>query len=363
MIRTDTSTPVPAARRLRVLVVDDSAEYRSVVAGIAAEVAGTEIVAMAPDGAAALEMIDAHRPDAVILDMEMPGIDGLEFLRRLRGRPVHPFVVILSDASDVAARATMEALHLGAFDFVIRPATRDAATREAALRRLLHPRLQGFLAVLGGTGGHSRRPAAPPHDPLRRRAPGVVAIGVSTGGPDALGRVLPALPASLPVPVLIVQHMPPIFTRTLADDLDRRCRVRVREAAEGDRVRPGEVLLAPGGRQMKVTGSPAQAIIRITNDPPEQNCRPAADYLFRSVAQVYGARALALVMTGMGSDGTIGARLIREHGGTVIVQDEATSVVFGMPRGPIEDGIAEAIIPLECIAAEIAGRVGAALAA
>jgi two-component system, chemotaxis family, protein-glutamate methylesterase/glutaminase len=180
-----------------------------------------------------------------------------------------------------------------------------------------------------------------------------LAIGISTGGPKALTTMLPQLPGDLRVPVLIVQHMPPVFTKSLADDLDHRCRLRVYEAADGQPVRAGEILIAPGARQMKIERTAEGVVARITDDPPENSCRPSVDYLFRSLAAVYGAKCLAAIMTGMGNDGAAGCRLVKARGGLVAAQDEASCVVFGMPRQPIEEGIADVVAPLDRLAAEI----------
>ena len=183
--------------------------------------------------------------------------------------------------------------------------------------------------------------------------PQVVALGISTGGPKALTEMVPQLPANLPVPLLIVQHMPPVFTKSLADDLNNRTQLTVREAIDGQPIRAGEVWIAPGGRQMKVERENAQIVLRITDDPPENSCRPSVDYLFRSVAEVYGGRAVGVIMTGMGSDGSLGCRRLKHCGASIIAQDAATCVVFGMPREPIEKGIADVVAPLGQIAAEI----------
>ena len=213
-----------------------------------------------------------------------------------------------------------------------------------------------------------RRPVllVPPAVPVgisARRGPGkpeVIAIGISTGGPPALTRMLPQLPADLAAAVLIVQHMPPKFTLSLANDLAGRCQLSVAEAADGDVVQPGRILIAPGGRQMKILrqAEDGPLTIRITDDPPENHCRPSVDYLFRSVAHTCGGRAVGVIMTGMGSDGTLGCRLLKRQGAAIIAQDEATCVVFGMPKQPVEEGLADAVLPLDRIAGQIARLAG-----
>jgi two-component system chemotaxis response regulator CheB len=193
---------------------------------------------------------------------------------------------------------------------------------------------------------------------IRGARPDMVLIGVSTGGPPALARLLPELPATLGVPVLIVQHMPPLFTASLAESLRARCTLRVREAADGDVLDPQTVYIAPGGRQMRLlAGADGARVIQITDDPPENNCRPAVDYLFRSVANHFPGRAMAVILTGMGSDGLLGVRLLKRHGCVVIAQDEATCVVYGMPKAVVDAGVADAVLPLDAIAARITNTV------
>jgi two-component system chemotaxis response regulator CheB len=188
--------------------------------------------------------------------------------------------------------------------------------------------------------------------------PGMVLIGVSTGGPVALSKLLPAIPADIGVPILIVQHMPPAFTRVLADDLNPKCAVRVCEAVHGESPQPNVAYIAPGGRQMRLgAGADGKPLIQITDDPPENNCRPAVDYLFRSAANNFPGRAVAVILTGMGSDGTIGLRLLKRHGCFVIAQDEASSVIYGMPRAAVEAGVTDAVLPLNAIAERIAAVV------
>jgi two-component system chemotaxis response regulator CheB len=188
--------------------------------------------------------------------------------------------------------------------------------------------------------------------------PEVVLIGVSTGGPNALARILPEIPGNIGVPLLIVQHMPPVFTQSLAESLSPKCAVRVREASDGEMIEPNIAYIAPGGRHMRlVTGLEGRKMVQITDDPPENNCKPAVDYLFRSVANNFPGRAMAVILTGMGSDGMLGLRLLKRHPCYVIAQDEATCVVFGMPKAAVEAGVTDSILPLEAIAARITSTV------
>ena len=287
----------------------------------------------------------------------------------------------------------MEALELGAFDFVVKPSGGNPQANADKLRQELRGKIEAFRkareihAILQGrpsppvaagilsksseivaTAGVGHQAARAPDgsagsvgrrlfDSWMSRRAEVVAIGISTGGPPALTYLLPQLPADLAVPVLIVQHMPPIFTRSLADDLDRRCALRVCEAADGQAVVPGWVLIAPGGKHMKIERGNPSPIVRITDDPPENSCQPSVDYLFRSVAEVYGRRALGVLMTGMGNDGAAGCRLLHRYGAPLLAQEENSCVVFGMPREPIQEGIAKAV-SLEDMAGEILRLVG-----
>ena len=357
---------------IRVLVVDDTAIYRKIVAEALQQTPGIEIVGTAAHGRMALTQIRQLRPDIVTLDVEMPVMDGLETLRQLKRLGMSVGVIMLSAQTAGSAQATVTALELGALDFVLKPSAGNLAENARKLRESLASRVislgrvQRIRQVLGGAVRH---PASAPTTPGRVPAgaagsgprpaprtlvpPRVVAIGISTGGPQTLQRLIPRLPADLSVPVLIVQHMPPVFTRSLAEDLDRRSVISVCEAAHEQPVLPGHVYIAPGGRQMRLAKEDDNLQIAITDDPRENSCRPSVDYLFRSVADVYGAHSLALIMTGMGNDGAAGCRLIRQCGGAVMAQDEPSCVVFGMPRQPIEEGLADLVGPPERLATEI----------
>lgn len=373
------------AAGIRVLVVDDTVTYRRIVADALSAVPGVTVVGTAANGRIALNKIPLLRPDLLTLDLEMPEMDGLSLLGELRYSDWEVGVIVLSSANKEGANATMAALNLGALDFVPKPVGGNAEENIKVLQRELVPKMEAFARkrhirdIL-----HRRAPApaapgfqaVPPVDVFEqlRRSVGMppagkpsrvdaVGIGISTGGPNALNRMLPRLPADLPVPILIVQHMPPVFTRSLAEDLDKRCSLRVSEASDGQAVLPGHVLIAPGGRQMKVVSEDGLPVVRITDDPPENSCRPSVDYLFRSLARVYGPHAVGVIMTGMGSDGTLGCRQMKQRGASIIAQDEASCVVYGMPREPIEEGIVDVIAPLDRIAAEIARFVGKGVAA
>lgn len=351
---------------LRVLVIDDTAIYRKIVSEVLRDVPGVEVVGTAIDGRLALEKIEELKPDLVTLDLEMPCIGGVEVLERLRAAHNPVGVIMLSAFTSTGADATTEALRLGAFDFVLKPSGASLVENAEQLRQKLAERIaawahrQGRELPVASVRARVDTPApriesAPRGVPSRTsdEPPELIVLGISTGGPEALTRVIPRLPAHLP-PLFIVQHMPPLFTRSLADDLNSRSALNVREAVDGQLARPGDCLIAPGGRQMKIERTESGPIARITDDPPENSCRPSVDYLFRSAAQQYGARVLAVIMTGMGSDGTLGCRQLKRLNASVIAQNRETCVVYGMPSQVIAEGLADAVVPLdeipECIA-------------
>ena len=340
--------------QLKVLVVDDSVVYRKAVRETLQGHPGIQVVGAAANGRIALEMIDVLRPDLLTLDVEMPQMGGLDVLRALQGRRDAPGAIMLSAFTRTGAKVTIEALHLGAFDFVPKPQATSLEESQRQLRRTLLPKVEAFAAsrIPGSINGDAAAASSavckqPPAGPRIKLSPEVVGIGVSTGGPEALARVIPQLPANFRVPLLVVQHMPPMFTRSLAEDLDRRSALRVCEAEDGQVVQPGWVYVAPGGRQMKVAAQQGQVVVRITDDPPVKSCRPSVDYLFRSLAQVYRGRVLAVVMTGMGDDGADGCECLRQQGATIVAQDQASCVVYGMPRAVVERQLADFVVPLD----------------
>ena len=357
--------------KLRVLIVDDTVTYRKIVSSVLAEMPGVEVVGTAANGKIAMDKVVQTQPDLLLLDLEMPEMDGLEVLRRLKaaGSPVG--AIVLSVLTAQGAQSTLTCLELGVFDFILKPINGTFDENLERIRQALRRRLAAYArrhdvrAILAGASrlpqaavGLAARPVPPPATSAAASCkPEIVAIGVSTGGPKALSEMLPRLPDDLPVPVVIVQHMPPVFTKSLADDLNSRCRLRVCEAGDGQALLPGWIYIAPGGKQMNVQRSDGRVVLKITDDPPENSCRPSVDYLFRSVVATYGGNSLAVIMTGMGSDGTAGCRLVKARGGRVIAQDEGSCVVFGMPRQPIEEGLAGVVAPLDGLAAEIVRAV------
>jgi two-component system, chemotaxis family, protein-glutamate methylesterase/glutaminase len=347
--------------RIRILVVDDSVVIRKVLTDVLAQDPGFEVIGSASDGRIALAKISALKPDLVTLDIEMPVMNGLETLAELRNSQPKLPVIMYSTLTERGAAATLEALSLGASDYATKPAnTANPAEAMEAVRRELVPKIRALCgARMLPVTTALRLPAAVPQKPrpYRHGPIEVVAIGTSTGGPNALAEVLPHLPQDLPVPVVTVQHMPPVFTRMLAERLDSRCEIRVHEASGGITLSPGKVWIAAGDFHMTVKRRGLEVQLELNRDAAENFCRPSVDVLFRSVASAFGARVLAVVMTGMGSDGVLGAQRIREAGGEVIIQDEATSVVWGMPGLVRAAGLADAVYPLEQLAGEITRRV------
>lgn len=353
----DSAAPEP---KIRVLVVDDSAVMRRAITTALAKDPQIEIVGTAHNGRAGLEAVTTARPDVVTLDVEMPEMDGLAALRELRKTHPRLPVIMFSSLTHRGAQATILALTAGASDYVGKPA--DLANLSEAFRCLeteLLPKVKVFGAqVLAQRAQPSHaselaRPELPPSGRIRRGTMEAVCIGVSTGGPMALVQLFAAWPEPLAVPLLIVQHMPPTFTALLAQRLTSIGVMDVQEAQEGDRVEPGRAYLAPGGRHMEVVRVDGVIRLHITDEAPENSCRPAADVLFRSAAKIYGGGLLGVVLTGMGSDGLKGCQVIRERGGNILAQDEASSVVWGMPGAVANAGLADAVLPLADLPAEI----------
>jgi two-component system chemotaxis response regulator CheB len=372
-------------RRPRILIVDDSAVMRSLLRSVVCADASLEVAGTAADGALALSSVEVIRPDLILLDVEMPVMDGLATLKALRARGHKMPVIMCSSLTQRGAKVTIEALAGGASDYVTKPAgqqSREAAAQTLAqellprIRALTYPSQGQPQQPQGRTQGQPVWPAGPrwplmPSVEPRQKAPAissplaVLAIGVSTGGPAALDVLLPALPGNFPLPVLIVQHMPELFTGLFAERLNGRCPLRVRESAEGDPVCAGSIYIARGNWHLEVLAASragAAATLHLNQGPLENHCRPAVDVLFRSAAQVYGAGVLAVVLTGMGHDGLIGCRVIRNQGGSVLAQDRATSTVWGMPGAVANAGLAQSVLPLNELAPEIlriAGRTTA----
>jgi two-component system chemotaxis response regulator CheB len=342
--------------RIRVLIVDDAVVVRRMLSDELAADPALEIAGVAANGRIALAKLPQVNPDLVILDVEMPELDGLATLREIRKSCPKLPVIMFSALTERGAAATLDALALGATDYFAKP----AGGMEASLRVIRDELIPSIKALCGKSPVQL---VAQPDKSLPDQAPtglvNIVAIGTSTGGPNALSEMIAALPADLPVPLVIVQHMPPMFTRLLAERLSAQSAVKVEEGRSGGMLRPAHAWIAPGDFHMVVAREANQTRIVLNQDPPENSCRPAADVLFRSVAQSFGASALAVVLTGMGQDGLRGSEAIRVAGGQVLVQDEPTSVVWGMPGFVARAGLANRILPLGLIASEVVRRVRA----
>ncbi|WP_052668794.1 protein-glutamate methylesterase/protein-glutamine glutaminase [Nitriliruptor alkaliphilus] len=360
--------------RVRVLVVDDAVVVRKIVTDALAQDPDIEVVGTAPNGRIALAKIPQVNPDVVTLDVEMPEMDGIATLTELRKLYPRLPVIMFSTLTERGAATTMDALLRGANDYVTKPANvGSVAEAQLRIREALIPRVH----ALGGRRPAAPRAAAPSVRPSVMRSPlarptgsrrptarvDAVVIGVSTGGPNALAEVVPALPADLPVPVYIVQHMPPMFTRLLAERLDATSSLQVREAIDGETVGPGQVRIAPGDAHLEVRRVGVQTRTVLSLAPPENSCRPSVDVLFRTAAATYGEHLLSVVLTGMGSDGRHGAEHVCERGGRVLAQDEASSVVWGMPGAVVQAGLVDEVLPLRAVAGAIQARVAAGRAA
>ncbi len=352
-------------RPIRVLIVDDSTVIRRLLSDALSADPAIEIAGIAANGKIALSKIPQLNPDLITLDMEMPEMDGLTTLVEIRKLYPKLPVIMFSTLTQRGAEATLDALFKGANDYVTKPSNVGSVTAAiASVTNELVPKIKQFcnwttpVAIKsiqhdGGISPGTRFPTASSHLPSKISRVDIVVIGVSTGGPNALSAVLPSIPANFPVPILIVQHMPPVFTKHLADRLNQLSELHVHEATDGDVLVPGGAWLAPGNFHMTLHRQGTQLNAVLNQEPPECSCRPSVDVLFRSATEIFGANVLAVVMTGMGQDGQRGSGAIRQAGGRVVVQDEATSVVWGMPGAVANAGHAHKIIPLGKIADEI----------
>ena len=344
----------------RVLIVDDAVVVRKTLSDAIGADAALEVAGTAANGRLALAKFSALKPDVVLLDIEMPEMDGLETVSELRKLDAHVPIIMFSTLTQRGATATLEALSRGATDYVAKPSNLDMKATLQSISRDVIPKIRAFCHLPETPDTPPTQKSPPSTSTIllapRPKASGpvqVVAIGVSTGGPNALASLLPSLPANLPVPVLIAQHMPAMFTSLLAARLASKCALPVRECVPGEALSPGAVIIAPGDFHMVLSREENHIRLRTNQEPKENFCRPSADVLFRSVAAVFGGRALAVVLTGMGQDGLKGCEILRGLGSRIYVQDEATSVVWGMPGLVARAGLAEKILPLAEIGAEI----------
>jgi two-component system chemotaxis response regulator CheB len=351
--------------KIRILVVDDSVVLRRLLTDTFAGDPALEVVGTAANGRLALAKLPQLNPDVVTLDIEMPEMDGLATLKELRKQYPRLPVIMFSALTERGAAATLEALALGATDYFTKPTGEGGLEASVeVLRAQLIPAIKALcLRQTGVPSANSRadkmgvKPAAPRRPQAAAGPVQVVAIGASTGGPNALAEIFTHLPATFPVPIVMVQHMPPMFTRLLAERLSSQSPIPVREGLSGGQLRPGQAWIAPGDHHMIVVRDGTQHRLLIHEDPPENSCRPAVDVLFRSVAKTFGGNSLAVILTGMGQDGLRGCELLREAGAQILAQDEATSVVWGMPGFVARAGLADRVLPLSIIPNEILHRV------
>lgn len=371
--------------KTKILIVDDSRIFRGAIEECLAGEPDIEIVGSVWNGVKAMEFIREKRPDLVTLDLEMPEMDGLETLSAIQkinsaDKDIYPIgVIILSSLTRQGADVTVRALEMGAFDFITKPEGENRAENIDTLRRKLIVKIRYFASkrissyllrnthIKMGRRGISREisvpfralsksgkndiSAVPTKRHLRDNTSNVagikaIMIGVSTGGPKALGEMLPILCERICIPIFIVQHMPPTFTQSLANSLNNKCRYTVIEAQDGDPVENEHVYIAPGGKHMLLRKKNSDVVIGVNNHPPEKGCRPSVDVLFRSAAAVYGKETIGIVLTGMGEDGTKGCGILKRSGAQVIVQDKKTSVVWGMPGSVEASGNVDRVLPL-----------------
>lgn len=374
---------VSQASRIRVLVVDDSVVMRKILSEVLRDDPEIEVIGTASNGVTALQRMAQLAPDVVTLDIEMPEMDGISTLREIKKNFPRTRVIMCSTLTERGASITMEALSSGADDYIAKRSGGGAEHVLETFQSQLRPKIKQFArrttwpsapvrpisfsekqpatvplasdAKVGSWAFNQQRVVSMPK--AIRPKPKVVAIGVSTGGPNALAEVIPMLPADFPLPIVIVQHMPPMFTRLLAERLQAQSKVKVVEGAEGMEVTPGRVYIAPGDHHMCVARRGPQVVLRLNQEPLENSCRPAVDVLFRSVADVYGGAVVSVILTGMGQDGLRGVEQLRQLGSYVIAQDEASSVVWGMPGFVVRAGLADAVCDLKAIPPQILNHI------
>jgi two-component system chemotaxis response regulator CheB len=352
---------MPNGKKFRILIVDDSPVVRRVLQDIINSDPELEVAGTASNGQIGLERMEALKPDLITLDIEMPVMDGLATLAEIRKRTRRLPVIMFSTLTVRGATSTLDALSLGADDYV--PKERNTLGLAAAIEDIKHDLLPKIHALCSRDLPHPARERAglPVSAVARPKLPEnkieAVVIGVSTGGPDALAKVLSNVPY-LPVPVMVVQHMPPVFTKLLAERLTTKSPMPVKEAAGGEVLEPGTIWLAPGGFHMKVSRRTNLIFgLQLDQSPPRNFCRPSVDVLFESAVEAFGGGLLAVVLTGMGSDGLHGCEQVRRVGGQIVIQDEPTSIVWGMPGAVARAGLADVIKPLGQVADEIVNRV------
>ena len=349
----------------KILVVDDSALYRQSIRNVLRGVADVHAVGIAKDGVDALEKIERLDPDLLTLDVAMPDMDGIELLREIKRRRMRAKAIMVSSFTSHGAQVTTDALMEGAFDFILKPSSKDSTANRQKLAEELRQKIAAFQESScnrrhqprAGVSEAVEAAKVPKKIPTAESECRAVVIGTSTGGPAALKAVLPRLPVELPVPVLVVQHMPETYTGSLARRLDAICSLEVSEATDGMEAIAGRIIIAAGGMQMRLTTSGKRLIVRVTDDPPENGVAPAVDYLLRSTAETLDGDALAVIMTGMGRDGLDGCRVLKRAGGFVFAQSKLDSVVYGMPKAVIDEGLADRMLTLGKVAPAIVRHI------
>ena len=346
--------------QLRVLVADDSLAFRAILVDALKKLTVARIVALAANGQEAVDKYGDCSPDVITLDVEMPVLDGLQVLEKLRPRLGQTAVIMVSAMTHRSAGATLRALELGAFSFITKPEETSPDKNREILREQLSKVFDEIAAKRVPAGIESAPPTASTGERRTAVRPKIIGIGSSTGGPHALAEILPRLPANLSVPIVLVQHMPPLFTASLAETMAAKCAIKVVQASHGMCLQAGTAYIAPGGQHLRVVDdvSTATKRIELTSDAPEHFCRPSVDYMFRSLATTYRAHAAGVILTGMGQDGAQGLLAMRQAGATTIGQDAATCTVYGMPREAFRIGAVEVQLPLDRIAERIAKLAG-----
>ena len=334
-----------ASDTLRILIVDDSALFRLLLRDVLSSLPNCRIVGNASDGIEAVKQIEKLKPDLVTLDVEMPNLNGIETLRAIKQRGLSTRVLMLSRHTDSGATVTTDALLEGAFDFILKPAGNPAENRRL-LEQSLREKLAGLITEDHATPVDTN---PPPHTKAPERLSAII-IGCSTGGPQALRTVIPALSPKLSVPVIIAQHMPAGYTHRLAQRLNELSPIEVTEAMENDELVAPAVFVIPGGKQLKLSTERRKTTLHLTDDPPEHGCRPAVDYVLRSAVPAFGGQILVAILTGMGRDGTSGCQIARDAGARIIAQHPDDCTVYGMPKGIIENGLADEVVPLAGVA-------------
>jgi two-component system, chemotaxis family, protein-glutamate methylesterase/glutaminase len=356
-------------RKARVLIVDDSTIIRRLLTDILSAEPDIEVVGAVGSAALALARIAQASPDVITLDVEMPGMSGIELLTEIRKLSRVP-VIMFSSLTHRAAATTLDALAAGATDYVAKPSGTGSLEASAQhVRSELLPKIRGLAQTSQDSQLMKAIPAPeprrnPPSSPLLNRSLiDVLVVGASTGGPNALAELFRDIPATFQVPVLIAQHMPPVFTRLLADRLNASCPLAFEEARQGVVLEPGKAWIAPGDHHMRVMRKGTLAVLSLDREAPENSCRPAVDPLFRSAAEVFGSRVLAVILTGMGQDGLRGSEALHAQGAHILAQDQKSSVIWSMPGVVVKAGLADATLPLAELAADILRRVNRSSAA